>query len=312
MHIKYRPTKWEDVIGNNHIKSFIEHSKGIEYNHTLFEGPTGCGKTTFAYIMAREHGAAEENIIDLNCVHTAKVEEIREIMEQLEKSSIFGLKKVLILDEIHELSPKAQQVLLKPLEKVAMDTLIIACTTTTANVKDTLLDRFVRFKVSKLSKTQSKQLIDYVSEKEGIKLKRVILSMLIEKADGIPRRLLTGLAKVKNITEESEAEYLLELETIEESEDLFDLFKLMLYGKNMATWSEVAKKLKSVLSNEKPEAIRIGLLNIASARLLSNSFNNSQLERGKLDRLHTLLTDWKGYPEKANLLFALHKFITGV
>lgn len=306
MHIKYRPKTLDEVIGNRGIKKSISN---MELNRPiLFEGETGSGKTTFAYIIARNF-AVEENIIDLNCVHFSRIEEMREIITNLQKSSIFGREKVLILDEIHELSPKSQQVLLKPLEHLSDNILVIACTTTTANVKNTLLDRFIRFKVKPFNKKESKQLIDRVSEAEGIKLSKAMISMLIEKSDGIPRRILTGLAKLRGVDDEEEAQYLLELNAIEASVAVFDLFKLMIYANT--PWIKLKKVVKTLLNEEGTQSVRVGLLKIASGRLLSDSYGNNANEIRKLNKLYKVLRHVEfGFMEKEDLVFALHKFIT--
>ena len=113
MHIEYRPQTLDEIFGNKHIISVLKDMG--QFRPIMFEGMRGSVKTTLAYITAKMFGANDQTIEDINCVHFSKKEDMEGILEPLFKSSIFGDKKVLILDELHEVSPKAQQLLLKPL-----------------------------------------------------------------------------------------------------------------------------------------------------------------------------------------------------
>ena len=300
MHLKHRPNSYDEIIGNSIIKRFIM-SENLG-QPLVFEGETGIGKTTFAYIVANDFGAPKENIVDLNCVHFSKVEEMRDRIEKLYTSSLFGSKRVLILDEIHELSQKTQEVLLKPLETLPEDILILACTTTTDKVIQPLLDRFIRLRLKPLTEEESKLLIGKVCTKENIKLPKLFKMILIDKSDGIPRRLLTGLSKIKIAENEEEVRYLLELESIDNL-DVLELMKLITNSK--IDWKHIRDKLREILKSYSPENIKASFINILSGRVMSDYFS-SDVEGEKLIKTHSCLMD-SGYLPKADLIMSVYK-----
>jgi len=301
-HLKYRPKTLETLFGNAEIKRVIPTlnlSRPI-----LIEGPFGSGKTSVAHIIASMFGAEEFNILDVNCEHYSKVDDMRAELDNLKKSSIFGTKKVLILDEIHGLSDKSLKVILKPLEdeKLLQDVLIIGCTTEINKISAILLSRFTILKVRPLDTNESKQLLDYVCEQEGIVLQKWAKQLLIAKAEGIPRILLKNLVLVKNTPTIEEAKYLLELSILEEvDEDILTLYKVLYNG----VWKNVKGLLSSLLKKKSPNAVRIGLMNLIGARLLSDYMKEE--EGGRLISLYSNLEGAYTIPEKASLIAALFR-----
>ncbi len=300
MHLKYRPKTFAEFVGNSYLKNSLQN---MELNKPImFEGDAGLGKTTLAYILADKFGASPENITDLNCVYYSKVEDMRDRLDKLYKSSLFGNEKVLILDEIHELSPKTQQVLLKPLENLPNNVLVIACTTTTAKLIGTLVERFMRFKVQPLSSLESSELLDGICKRENILLQKWKKALLISKSEGVPRRLLIGLDKIKSVEDEVEAKYLLDMTSLEENGDALDIMKLIIGGRD---WVHIKDVLSRALKNNSPESLRVGMLNLISSRLISDYLKNKE-EGERLSRAYDYLSN-TGYPEKSSLIVGLYR-----
>jgi len=300
LHLKYRPSSLEEVVGNKEIKSVIQDMVNNErYTHLMFEGTMGCGKTTLAYIIANLWGAPEENIIDRNCVDLSKVEDTRELLHRLTKTTIFGGKKVLILDEIHGLSKSSQEAFLKPLEErgiIQNKTIAIACTTTTENVKSALLGRFKRLKISPLSKEESMEFINYISKKEGINLSKSFKALVAEKSEGIPRSLLINLDTIRSVTDFDEALYLLDLNALEGNPDALELVRLLLNG--TLHWQAIKNTLSSSIRSSSPSSLRAGMINIMAHRLTSN-YLNSEEEAERLSASIDVLRKGSSYLEKA-------------
>jgi replication-associated recombination protein RarA len=289
----------DEVIGNTPIKKVIfDMAKNSSFAPILFEGVRGCGKTTLGYIVATLFGADPSNVDRVNCFAEG-VDQMRERLDNLNKTSFFGKRKVLILDEIHGLSKQGQQVFLTPLEELNKDSLIIACTTTTEQVNKALLDRFKRLKVMPLNDDDAISLLKLIAQKENIKIPKWKMALLLEKCNGIPRLLLSGLDKIRNIDDDKEAAFLLELnELSEENPEVLELFKLILAR---TSWDIIRNKLKNMLKELSPETIRVGLCGILTGRLLSDY--GTITEKEMLSNLYDkYLKNPISYPERSNLI----------
>jgi DNA polymerase III gamma/tau subunit len=306
MHLKHRPKSFDEVMGNTHIINSINfhyENTGTYESHTMFEGLRGCGKTTLAYIIANKFCKEKENIKLINCVNLSSVNDMRTLVDEFPKSSIFGRKKVYILDEIHRLSPQAQEILLVELEKEELvgRVLVIACTTTLNKVLKTLIERFIQYRVRPLSNKEAKELIDKICELENIKLDKYTKVTIIEKSEGIPRKILTAIPKVIGITNRQEIDYLLDLNNMEDDKGIFNLFKFILNTK--LTWKEFSAILKDLYKTKSPNDIRHGLMNLISGRLMS-PYLSSETEGMVLSNCFKILRR-EGFPEKANVTVSI-------
>lgn len=298
--MEYRPDKLDDVIGNAAVKKALA---SITFDKPLlFEGDTGTGKTLCAYLSAKRFGAPDENITDINCVHFSKVDDVRDMMDKLNKSSLFGDKKVLILDELHGLAYKSKQELLKPLESLSEKILVIGCTTTTDNIDQAVLDRFDRYKLKPLNFQESKELLSKLCEQNNITIPKWKAALLLDKVKGNPRRIFSGVSKILNIDNEEDIRYILELDEIEDN-DTLGLMRILLAD---SSWKVIKKELDKVLINKTPNSIRVGLINLIGSRLMSSYFKEQ--EGKKLLNLHKCISKELAYPEKYNLTIALYRY----
>lgn len=284
------------IVGNTVLKKAL-----LSYSFKkpiMFVGVLGCGKTTLAHYVARElFQAPEENIRDINCVYFSKKDDMRHEVDELSKTSIFGTKKVLILDEIHGLSKESQQVLLQPLNSLPDNTFVIACTTSIEGVLNTLISRFAQFKVLPLSDQESLELINRACSKETVELSKPIKAILIEKSQGIPRNILIGIEKLRGITDVAEAEYLLDITELTDGKDALELLKHLLSG---TSWDKMITVINATFKSATPAAIRVALINLIGGRLLSRF-----PKEGYLSKIINILHDAEGFPEKALLVSAL-------
>lgn len=302
MHLKYRFTSLDEFVGNDQLKKVL---KSIDYKSPIFfEGPTGCGKTSLSYIIARNYGANPLTIREINCGYYTKIETMREEIDNLNKSSLFGNKKALILSEVHKLSPASQNAWLIPLENLSESILVIGNTIYTNSLLQEFMDRFLRFKVRSLTTKESLLLLNKVCEKENIVLPKWLQSLIITKSDGIPRRILTSVSKVRDINNEEDAKYLLDKVQLEERIDVLSLFKLLLVK---ASWKLVKKELSNLLKTKTPNDISMSLINIVAGRLSSDYIKDK--EEGKnLLLLIDCLRDSSRIPEESNLKIELFRF----
>lgn len=305
--IDYLPETLEDLVGLETLKKSLNL---LELGSPLmFIGERGSGKTSLSNIVAKKFGASTENIKNVNCGYFRKIDDMRKEVNSLKKSSIFGSKKVLILDEVHSLSKDSQGVWLRELDSdnLLENVLIIACTTTIEKLLPTFLRRFVQYRVAALTVIQSKKLIDRICEKNDITLSQVARTLILKKCLGIPGLILNGVRKLVGISSIEEAQYLLEISNTETTKQLLDLYKIITNGKS--SWATVSKSLLSILRVETPESTRVGLMNLIASRFTSSYFTNSEKERKLLSQLYINLQKFSGYPEKANLIFALSQVV---
>ena len=288
----------DNIIGHNAIKSSL---KDFDFSKPLmFEGERGCGKTSLAYIMAKRFTDNEINIKDINCAYYTKIADMRGEIDNLYKLSLFGGNKVLILDEIHKLSPASMDAWLKPLETLPSNIFVIACTTIVGKMPNTLLRRFSRYKLKKVSDTAIMKLINNIGTENRIEFSKPMKSLLVEKCEGIPGLVITSIPKIANITDIDEAEAILDILAIQEDEETTKIFKYYLKD---VTFNELKPILKNLLKKKSPDEIRIGLMNIIGGYLISKYGT----EKFKATTLFESLNDAQGFPEKAKLINCLAK-----
>lgn len=132
-----RPSTWDEYIGQERIKSQLQVAikackiRGDVIDHILFSGPPGLGKTTLAYIVAKEMGA---NIKITAAPMIEKPGDLAAILTNLSEGDI------LFIDEIHRLTPSIEEILYPAMEDFRLD--IIAGSGPAANTIKIELPRF--------------------------------------------------------------------------------------------------------------------------------------------------------------------------
>lgn len=161
---RHRPMKFEDLVGMEKQAEALSTSiaDGEIPNAYVLLGSTGCGKTTVGRIIARtvmcKTGTAcgecdsclrsasmdlagHPDYSEINCGVTGKVDDIRGIIQLADQRPMIGRMRVILLDEIHRLTPQAVEALLKPLEEPSEQTLWILATSEANSVKQTIKNR---------------------------------------------------------------------------------------------------------------------------------------------------------------------------
>jgi len=143
---KYRPKNWDELVGQDEIiKSIREALKNpIGIPHFLFVGPAGVGKTTTAYLIARE---LKVPIIEFNASDERGIDTIRTKIKQL--ASIRG-KRIILLDEADNMTADAQQALRRIMERT-MGTIFILVGNTEYKIIDPIKSRCAIYRFKKLS-----------------------------------------------------------------------------------------------------------------------------------------------------------------
>jgi len=309
MYIKYRAKTLNDFVGNESLVKSLKFSyidnPAMPNTPVMFTGNFGSGKTTLAYILANHFCSnVSENVFEINCGDKRKIDDSRALIKTIKTTSIFGVNKAIILDEVHRLNEHSQSAWLTELEEELPDNvIIIACTTTTEKMLPALLRRFTQYKVNVLSVPDCKTLINRVCKAEDTKLPMWLKVLLIEKSNYVPGVILSNLPKIINTTDEAEAEELLDIFSVDASKGTLNIFKMIL-AKNK--WDVIKQDVDKLLKNEDPDLVRIGLINIISVRMLSN-YMKGNAEGRNLVRSIICLKNAYAIPYKASLISALYE-----
>ncbi|MDY6335514.1 MAG: DNA polymerase III subunit gamma/tau [Succinivibrionaceae bacterium] len=171
---KYRPHKFEEVVGQQNVLTALRNSfeSGRIHHAYLLSGTRGVGKTTIARIMAKclncEKGVTSNScgeceacrqidegrfvdLIEIDAASRTKVDDTREILENVQYKPTQGRYKVYLIDEVHMLSKSSFNALLKTLEEPPEYVKFILATTDPEKLPVTILSRCIQFRLRALS-----------------------------------------------------------------------------------------------------------------------------------------------------------------
>lgn len=166
--VKYRPTTFDDVVGQEAIKTILQQQldTGTIKNVYLFCGGAGTGKTTCARIFANELNNHQGNPIETDAASNNSVDDMRNIIQQAKTKSLESEYKVFIIDECHALSNSAWQSLLKLLEEPPATSIFIFCTTDPQKIPKTILSRAQRYDFQRISQRGIVERLTYITDEE--------------------------------------------------------------------------------------------------------------------------------------------------
>lgn len=208
LYRKYRPRKWESVLGQDHIVKVLESS--IETNKVshayLFVGSRGTGKTSVARIFAEEIGVSVNDLYEIDAASNRGIEDIKMLRDGARVLPFDSKYKVYIIDEVHMLSKDAWGALLKTLEEPPKHVIFILATTELQKVPETIISRCQVFTFRKAPDAVCKKMLEDVAKKEGYMLDKGGAELLTILADGSFRDALGELQKVLNFSKSKKIE----------------------------------------------------------------------------------------------------------
>ena len=201
---KYRPDSFSDVVGQKHITQSLESA--IQTNQIahayLFCGPRGIGKTSCARIFAGlvntgSNSNSIYNIFELDGASNNKVEDIRNLIEQVKIPPQTGRYKVYIIDEVHMLSTAAFNAFLKTLEEPPKHSIFVLATTEKQKIIPTILSRCQIFDFKPITVHDIAEHLKKIANKEGIDTDDKSTRIIAEKADGSLRDALSIFDRIR-------------------------------------------------------------------------------------------------------------------
>jgi len=213
---KWRPRNFPEMIGQTHVVRALTNALTHNRLHHayLFTGTRGVGKTTIARILAKslncetgvtaypcgECTACREinegrfiDLIEVDAASRTKVEDTRELLENVQYAPTRGRYKVYLIDEVHMLTTHSFNALLKTLEEPPPHVKFLLATTDPQKLPATILSRCLQFSLKALPVDLITQHLKQIVESEGIEYEVTALNVLAQAADGSVRDALSLL-----------------------------------------------------------------------------------------------------------------------
>ena len=185
--IKYRPSKFDDVIGQPFIVNILKKQLETKSwkNAYLFCGAHGCGKTTCARIFANELNEGKAQPIEIDGASNNGVDNIRALIADAQQSAIDADYKIYIIDECHMISTQGWNAALKLIEEPPLHCVFIFCTTNPEKIPSTILSRVQRFDFKKINSEFIANRLKFILDSEELnKYDVMALKRIAILADG--------------------------------------------------------------------------------------------------------------------------------
>jgi len=212
---KYRPRTFDDLIGQEGMVRTLKNAfaSGRIAHAFMLTGVRGVGKTTTARLLARAlnyesdtvHAPSVEDlpvegrhcraivegrhldVLELDAATRSKVEEMRELLDGVRYAPAEARYKVYVIDEVHMLSDKAFNALLKTLEEPPPHAKFIFATTEIRKVPVTILSRCQRFDLRRVEPDVLTAKLAAIAEAEGVRIEAEALMLIARAAEGSVR-----------------------------------------------------------------------------------------------------------------------------
>ncbi len=213
---KWRPKTFSDTVGQEHVLQALMNAldSGRLHHAYLFTGTRGVGKTTIARILAKalncETGVSAEpcgecsacqeidegrfvDLIEVDAASKTKVDDTRDLLDNVPYAAARGRYKVYLIDEVHMLSKSSFNALLKTLEEPPEHVKFLLATTDPQKLPATVLSRCLQFNLKRMTPRLISDRLLHICGEEEIEAEPTALALLARAADGSMRDALSLL-----------------------------------------------------------------------------------------------------------------------
>jgi DNA polymerase-3 subunit gamma/tau len=213
---KWRPKDFADTVGQEHVLQALINAldSGRLHHAYLFTGTRGVGKTTIARILAKalncERGVTSEpcgecsacveidegrfvDLIEVDAASKTKVDDTRDLLDNVQYAPARGRYKVYLIDEVHMLSKSSFNALLKTLEEPPPHVKFLLATTDPQKLPVTVLSRCLQFNLKRMTPRLISDRLAHICEAEEIEAESTALATIARAADGSMRDALSLL-----------------------------------------------------------------------------------------------------------------------
>ena len=211
---KWRPSNFTEMVGQQHVLQALVNAleSGRLHHAYLFTGTRGVGKTTVARILAKclncdtgvtatpcgECGACAEiaegrsvDLIEVDAASKTKVEDTRELLENVQYTPTHGRYKIYLIDEVHMLSNHSFNALLKTLEEPPPHAMFLLATTDPQKLPATVLSRCLQFNLKNMQPEQIVAHLEHILGAESVSADAEALALIARAAEGSMRDALS-------------------------------------------------------------------------------------------------------------------------
>ena len=213
---KWRPRNFSELVGQDHVRRALVNALDHDRLHHayLFTGTRGVGKTTIARVLAKSLNCAQGvtstpcgqchacveidegrfiDLIEVDAASRTKVEDTRELLDNVQYAPTSGRYKVYLIDEVHMLSRHSFNALLKTLEEPPPHIKFLLATTDPQRLPVTILSRCLQFNLKRLQPEQIGAQLEHILQAESVDFEKAAIAELARAADGSMRDALSLL-----------------------------------------------------------------------------------------------------------------------
>lgn len=199
---KYKPTKFDEFEIEPEIIEILKTLISMDQLNILFVGDSGCGKSSLIYTLVKEYYKTtykSENVLTINNLKEQGIQYYRNEVKIFcqSKSSIYGKKRVVILDDIDNINEQSQQVFRNCIDKYSHNVHFISSCSNIQKVIDSLQSRQIIIKLKPLNDTYFHKIIDRICRIEHLEMTTEAKQFIISVSNNSIRILINYLEKFK-------------------------------------------------------------------------------------------------------------------